>query len=368
MTTTTQTQSDQVHLADFAAAIYRRRWLIVGGTLLGILLALGGRLLVPQKYQYRSVIEIGRLHNQFEEDLSQVGWTLRLLVKQEGLLDLHRSYTFIERSEQIAASLRLIGFSVFERLFNQGDIEPSFSLEKDFYVKLVRGGGGGPTDLIEASLYAPKGGEAVEFMRQITQELIAAHSQVVNAHKQQTDKIIAGLEEQLRRLVALKETLEPRFGLLTEEKKGVKTQVEAMERRLDELLEVKSQAITTISADPLDTVPIDNALYQTRVYIDALRVRLGFDIPNKAHDLRLSMADAVSRIAGIEKNLLEAKAGLDKTVNSRVIVSPEEKAKSIPRWYSLYAILGALLGALLSLIVALAMEFWANNKSRITGR
>ncbi|MFC1666044.1 Wzz/FepE/Etk N-terminal domain-containing protein [Pseudomonadota bacterium] len=112
MTTTPQTQSDQVHLADFAAVIYRRRWLIVGGTLLGILLALTGRLLAPQKYEYRSIIEIGRLHNQHVEDLSEIGWTLRLLVEREGLLDIHRRYSFIERSELVATSLRLIGFSV----------------------------------------------------------------------------------------------------------------------------------------------------------------------------------------------------------------------------------------------------------------
>jgi len=70
---------DEIDLADLAAVLYRRRWLIVGGTLLVFLAGLAYALLQPTKYDVETYLSIGQMNGEYIQKPEAVPSQIRSL-------------------------------------------------------------------------------------------------------------------------------------------------------------------------------------------------------------------------------------------------------------------------------------------------
>lgn len=167
---------DEIDLADLAAVLYRRRWLIVGGTVLVTLLALIYTLLSPERYEVKSFLSVGKVEGEPIEDPKTVS-------------SLMSSYA------QTLAEKR-----------NSGDQKLGFSAEQDLQID-PQGGG-----IIRLSLsQAPKRETTTEFLNQVSQYVIDQHENDIRRQEKSLKQEIQSLKAEIAELENRKEELNTRI-------------------------------------------------------------------------------------------------------------------------------------------------------------
>ncbi len=221
---------DEIDLADLAAVLYRRRWLIVGGTVLVTLLALIYTLLLPARYEVKSFLAVGKANG--------------------GL---------IAKPDAVASQMTSFAQALAERR-NQGDQELGFSAEGHFAAN-AKGGG-----IIRVSISeAPKRETTTRFMDRVAQYVVEDHAQEIERQRQslkqeiQTVKAeIADLEERKKKLDGRVENLtgsqspeDASLSVLTSILKGVRADLESHKLKLDKLeTELASIRPTEVMLEP----------------------------------------------------------------------------------------------------------------------
>lgn len=361
------TQEERIHLVDIAAVVYRRRWLIAGGTLVGVGLVMLLALFTPAKSEFRAVAEIGRLVDKPQAAETDVDKILRLVAHMTRGSRRPEGYSYVEDPKEASERLIAFAYSVYQSRYVDEGIEAPFSIDKDFRSRMIVSSAGDNTFLVEASLTAPaEFDDAAEFVREVIAGLIAFHDEVVAGYRGEMEAEVARLRDRLRRENERKESVERRLAALAEERNRLATLASELERRIREASAIEAEGLSEAPADRLAQVLLADELQRQRSTLDEIQVRLASGIPDRASELRLDIDRIETESERIEGMLQGMARAIESSAPTRLIASPREGGKPIETPYGLYAVLGALMGGFLALFTAFLLEFWSGNRSQIT--
>ncbi len=363
----TSTREEEIHLADIAAVVYRRRWLIAAGTVAGIAFVVMLALLTPAKSQFRAVAEIGRLADKPRAAETDVDKILRLVAHMTRSSRRPDGYRYVEDPEE--ASERLIGYaySVYQSRYDDQDIEPPFSVDKNFHSRMIVSSAGENTFLVEARLTAPTAFEdASVFVREVVEQLIAAHDEVVTAYEKELESDADRLRAQLVRANERMASLQRRLDGLAGERRQLQVLAEDLERRIREAEAAGNEPRAEGGVDRFEEFVFENELQRLRSMLDDVRVRLASGIPDRTGELQLEIDRTKTERERIESALEGLARAIDATEPTHLVAKPREGGRPVRVPYILYAVLGALMGGFLALFAAFVLEFWAGNRARIT--
>lgn len=412
---------DEISLVDLIGVLFRRKWIIIAGTLLLAVLAGGYAFIQTPKYTASSMLEIGQLSNP-----------------DEG------GYEKIETSEAIKNRLQSLGQTVGRQLQQELDTEDSeeklgFSIKNDFRIELPEQG-----NIVNLEIEAPQSSHALGFLENLGGKLIKQHNRIftqektsiqnqiqrLNIQNQNIDTDIKDLKNQIKEikrnyesktgqkqntiaritntiddLEEQKNFLQERIGLLEEERKDLKERVDLAEKRYSDFLNHKMEANDRAGQSAaIGLMLFTSELQQMRRYRDQMRDRLLFNIPeqisklntdlkelnsnihNRKEELELEnkllsqlepeMEDRIAKVQGqiqakknkqeenrLNINGLEVK--LDNMIATQVLLEPVYSEEPVSPNIKLNAALGIVLGFFLSVFGAFLVEFWENNKELI---
>lgn len=356
---------NEIYLADIVAVIYRRRWMILGGAVIGLLLALVAGLLETPKYEYSARIEIGRLYSVQKEADGNLGRALALLQQQNGPATEKYGFRYVEWPESVVDHLRATAFKVYDQMFVNKGRQPGFSVQRDFKSSFEHVNRElEDTTIVEADLKAPKDARAVEFLNATMQALIDEHEQIMKAHIGRLERDVQRMRTRLETLADNQNGLQRRLAGLEQEKALLEGQIDKSMERLTKLQDMAAKDIN----DPMYLVLVNSEINETRGSINGLRGRLLSDIPEARHKLQLELGHVRDETARVEDQIESAQSAKTISIETRVVSSATSSEDRIAPIYSLYGVLGLLAGLFLALFVTLMLEFWRHNKTRITGK
>lgn len=328
---------DEIDLADLAAVLYRRRWLIVGGTALVFLLALLVTFLIPTKFEYRTIMEMGQFQREGE-------------------------YKLVESPKASAERLKVAARKVVHSWESQGK-EPGFSVKNNFSADPSEEGG-----IVEVALEASRDSKGKNFLNEVVGDLMADHSRIMAVERQKFEQEIQSLKGKLDQLQEKSASYERRLKLLEKERSFLKEQVERATARMDELLATKSQANLNGGSEPVALMLFSSEIQRVRSYVDELRTRLMAEIPQKQEELRVNLENTRAQITETKAELKSQNIALNNMIQTRPIMAPNRSDNPVSPNLKLNLALGLVLGAFLSVFLAFLVEFWANNRKRIVER
>jgi LPS O-antigen subunit length determinant protein (WzzB/FepE family) len=325
---------DEIDLADLAGVLYRRRWLIIGGTVLVFLLALLVTFLIPAKYEFRTILEMGQFQREGE-------------------------YKLVESPKASAERLKVAARKVAQNWESQGK-EPGFSVKNNFTAEPSEEGG-----IVELALEASGNAQGAAFLNEVTGDLMADHSRILDVERQKFQQEIQSLQGSLEQLQGKTASYKRRLELLEKERAFLKEQVDQATARMDDLLASKSQASLNGGQEPVALMLFSSEIQRVRSYIDELRTRLMADIPQMQEQLRVLREDTRAKITRTRAELKSQKIALNNMIQTRPIMAPNRSENPVSPNLKLNLALGLVLGAFLSVFLAFLVEFWANNRKRI---
>jgi hypothetical protein len=376
----------EVDLVGMTSVVYKRRWPILALVLAGILASLAVDSLRPDIYKYEMTIKIGRVQDRVERDafylVSAPGAVTQSTLDSLGQ---RRSDRYIELPQDAARRMKEIAHVLYQDRFGKGNDKRSFDIEKDFRavpalekgigreeefravpafeVGIVWGqvtarGNGGPTE----------NDELAEFLRLVSDGLVDEHRKMTDSHSRKLQQEAARMEAQLQRKTELLMEGRTRLDALKIERERLAMQVEQARRQELDLAAAKSRYGEERPGDAVGLLNFDNAIRQTREYRNDLLLRLSIAIPEQEQALRTEMDEIqfeIDRLGGEISIVNEQVAGV---VETEAISKPPYRADRIPPRYVLHAILAAMLAGALGVLMALAIEFWSDNRAQIVRR
>jgi capsular polysaccharide biosynthesis protein len=411
---------DEIDLADLAGVLFRRRWFILGCALILALAAYGYTFLLPAKYTGNTMIEIGQLYTE-------------------------AGYKRVEAPEETKNRIESLAAAIHGRIENhlseksgiQGNVE--FSLEEDLRIDAPQN-----ANIVSVELETIKSPKLLEFLSRINRALLRDHNRIFDQEKNRittsierikiknqnidvaiqtmTNQIeqvkreydekmeekengIARIQNTMGDLKAQKTYMRGRIQLLEDEREAVQKRVEAAEKRYRELLDYKLSANKQAQGTGAVALMLfTSEIQHVRDYLDQLRERWLFEIPEEINSLEAEIKSTDSEIRNLEadmalekkrlgrlkpelkdrieeieadiaeqeskkkENLLEIssqESRLKNMITTQVLVAPKfSETRTLPS-VKLPVALGLVLGLFLGVFGAFLLEFWRNNRERI---
>ncbi|MFA9462544.1 Wzz/FepE/Etk N-terminal domain-containing protein [Thiohalorhabdus sp. Cl-TMA] len=177
---------DEIDLADLVGVLYRRRWLIVGTTLVVFLAAVAYALTLPAKYNMESFLSIGQMEGEFLEKPEAIPAKIRSLTR---VYQVNNKEAFKKQGVGVG----------------EGDISTS-----------VQGGG-----IIRFAFNeVPKSPLLTELMHSVNSQIVEQHKGQIQGRQARLREEIKGLKEQRAQLQERKQALNARLEQATEEQSG----------------------------------------------------------------------------------------------------------------------------------------------------
>lgn len=325
-----QPQELEIDVMEIARVLYRWRWLILSGFLAGLILSLIYSLVVPEKFEYQGLIEIGRVPKSVNEPNyivvdsgTSVGSAFQLMNEQ-----LYTQY--VEPPNVTSDRLTTFSQIVYDALYEEGKSKPSFALDTDFEIE-YRGNSG----VFYVRVEAARDDRADVYLNKVLEMLTAEYNELESAYAERAQEDLEFLEERLMildRLLRLgNEHLENGSGNLkkmktitrdTNERTGGSLGQMSAKTRREEVTKSKRQLLSDINDTKKEM----------------------FEVQSKLH---------------------YAQSLLDYTRPTRIAVPPRNTGKRVSPRYGLYSILGTMVGGFVMLIFSFFLDFWKRNKNEI---
>ncbi|HKJ75669.1 MAG TPA: Wzz/FepE/Etk N-terminal domain-containing protein [Gammaproteobacteria bacterium] len=331
-------QDDEIDLADLVGVLYKRRWSILGGTLLVTVLGLATTLLLPKAYDYQSIVEIGQFQNNEGE------------------------YRFVESPQVAADRLQAAARTAYQRRRAEQD-SPAllFSVKEDLSIEAPKEGG-----ILEIALTAPRDVDAGRFLEKVIGILVADHNRVLEVQRQKFEQATQTFQAKLTELRESVKSHKRRLARLHEEKAYLKEQIGESNQRIGELLETKAAANIQAANEPVGLLLFSSEIQRMRTYIEDLQTRLLSKVPEKEERTRLELEEMQSKIAATRAELKSQRIALENMAGTRILLAPTASASPVSPNIRLTGALAFVLGLFASVFGAFLAEFWRNNRARIT--
>ncbi len=409
---------DEIDLADLFKVLFRRKWLIIGLTVLTTLLAMGAAATLPKKFNVSALMEIGTLAIENNE------------VKM------------IASPHKTIAALKKYGRIVEAKMQNAPEAEKQgldFSTTDDVHIKSTKDG-----RQLSIDIKTSKGSEAVSFINQVVDAVKNEHRQLISHKKklidqqirqkktsileidhkimglknnikdleraEETKKVdisnaIAGLENKILNLQSGKKSFDRQISDLKKEKMDLAKLIKETENRYFKLLDSKfdfnSQAkdagaveilfyrgeIQRIQTDLAKlrqrfmlTIPSQISQIQTDLMaLSTQKLDIEADINLKRLQLKQLKPETDDKIESIKReidslmnnrqNLIieqkELEEGKLQMTDTDFVLKPEISQKPVSPKPRLIISLGFTAGLFFAIISAFLLEFWRNNREKI---
>ncbi len=412
---------EEIDLADLVGVLYRRKWFIIGCILLLGLAGLAYTLYCQEKYRATTMIEIGKLYSE-------------------------QGYKNVENAAEAKNRLESLGKAIYGK-FNKEVMQKKgskvkklpFSIEKDFKIEVPGAG-----NIISLMLVSAKSPETLVFLSEVNEALKKDHNRIFDKEKtiiknlietvllqnQNIDITIKSLKNKINEAMrkyeektAEKENLifqiqntienikaaiafvEGRIKLLVKEKETLHKRIESAEDRYNEFLQHKFSANEQArGSGAVGLMLFSSEMQHMRTYLDQLRERLLFKIPeeisklgtelkelnseinNHQADLSLEkkrlaqlkpeMEDLIEEIQGsIEEKQFKKKENqlniefqesrIKNMITTDVLFAPHFSEDKISPNVKLIIALSIIVGLFFGIFGAFILEFWQRNKEAI---
>ncbi|KAA3631262.1 MAG: hypothetical protein DWQ08_05070 [Proteobacteria bacterium] len=362
------TRENTIYLTDVLAVIYRRRRLIIVGTVVGALLMAAIGYLKPQRHEYRAVIEIGRLYDLPFEGQSGVDKMLHVMSLPFETSTQRKPFRPIEDPYDAVEKLQAFAYEEYQRRFDETGKHPPISIEDDFQSRVIDNWRRDETFLVDAKL-TTRGPmkDGAGFVGVVADKLVDSHAKLAEVHDTHLRAAVGRFEKRRARQENLIESLERSIESLGLERRQIASRIADIRDALD-LLSDSAPEVDEDSADAsLRTLFYAGMVDAKQTNLDRLQRRLSTRIPERESQLQLALDDAESSMGDIRATLDRLETATTRSSMSRIVRSPAEAGRTLESNLPLYVILGALAGFFLTLFAAFVMEFWKANRMTITG-
>lgn len=421
-----QPPDDEIDLADLAGLLFRRKWLIVGLTLVFACLAFAASMMMTEKYAAVTMLEIGQLLGE-------------------------NGYTRVESTDAVKNRISSLARAVAGEMAEAGGKSAreapaenglGFSVKKDLQVDAPREG-----NIISCELEAPRDSKALALLSRVNEALLRDHNRIFEQRRGELENAIArkeleiksldikigemknkigelkrkyeektgekknairALASKIENIQSQKDFAKEKIALLQQEKEDLKQRIKEAEARYDRLLHSKLEAFEQArGAGAVGLMLFNSEVQHIQDYLSQLRERLLFKIPENISELQTLLKELDTRIsnARAEKELEEMRLAqlgpelkdkieeirgqierlegekeekrisinefrnrLENMIVTQVIVQPGFSEDPVSPNLKLNVALGLVLGFFVSVFAAFIIEFWENNKEKIRGR
>ena len=328
---------DEIDLADLVGVLYQQGWLIVGVIIAVLLLGVALSLIMPKKFEYRSLLEVGQYQRASDG-----------------------KYQFVEPPKAVAGRIDAIAQTIYQKWEERAQPEDlNFSLNP-LQVNSAETGG-----VLEVKLEASKNAEVKDFFREVSSKLIQDHDRIFDVEEQKIQENVQRLEATIKQLRQEKKSYQKRTTFLSQEEDFLKKQVQESSTRLDKLIATKADANIASSEEPVGLLLFSSEIQRVRRYIDKLRNRLLW-IPTKREKLQVDLQKTSAQITTKQAELESQNSALQSINRTQVLLDPTISNNPTSPNLKLNLALSLVLGLFLAVFAAFVYEFWSNNRNRIT--
>lgn len=352
-------RDDEIDLADLARVIYRRRWIIVGVTILVTLGVIAYTFTLPRVYQFQAAIQIGELP----------AYKYPVELELGGLQITDRSRHFIEAPQDVVSRIKQLDREDSRMEDEESTAEESGVAIDPSILKKVTVTADKETGIVELELRSSRPDASGGFLNAILERIIREHEKLLEDEKQIRHSDIEMAETELRWLENEPDNLQQELQFLDERQRGIEEYLQNANAHRDQLHEAYQAAIIGNTGEPtaaLLITLINDAIEKLERRAQELHRALTFEIPERRRVLRDESHKLSLRITTARQQLDRTRQALDEATPTRIVEPPAATGKLVSPNYSLNIVLGIVLGGFLSLFVAFLVEFWSNNKHKIT--
>lgn len=366
---TRETQNEGALLVNLLAVLFRWRWMIVAAVVAGAAVFAGIGMLMPAKYEYRAIMEVGRLYELPFEGRSEAEALVHVFATAPRGFDPGRGIRYIESPEEVAGTIQSIAYQLYRADPAPDGVDPGLrvdlKLDRQFSSRPVNNWRRNETALVDAKLTSkgPAVG-AAEFLRDVGEQLVEEHGTVVERHLSMLRDAASRHEMRLSRHADSLRAIERALARLEEEKNGIPERIAKYSQHLSELESARQIATGT---EPFQLVVLTDRIRGVESEMNRLRERLVFDLPEKESALYQHLADLMDQSTAIQAKLDSIELARESTTETRIVTLPVEEGTTLPRPITLYAILGALFFGFTCLFIVFVVEFWRANRQAIAG-
>jgi uncharacterized protein involved in exopolysaccharide biosynthesis len=326
-------EADTIELIDYLRTIWKRKSLIIIGTMVCMVAAGTVSFILPLKYKVYTVQEIGTVNIGDE------------IVPIENPID-----TKIK----------------IERVYSYKVMEELKIPEEEFSELTIDNPKG--TRIIEVSTESEDIDKSITVLKKINTFLLDDHKKLIEEEKIILRNAIQTLVLKIDTVKDEKKGLLEKLTLLKENRKNVQEQIEEVDKRLEELLTEKKKL--NLSANPDNTLSIlvfTNEIQENQRYYNRLQDKLKFDIANREVDISNVLDEKDEKLETLELKKQNLRARLEYLKETTIIKEPSYlKNPAKPKKMQNVLIAGAI-GLMMNLFLAFFIEYLEGVRKREQG-
>jgi len=366
---------DEIDLADLVGVLYRRRWLIIIGTLLISVLVVGMSFLTEKEYEVTTFLEIGQLFTG------------------EGQNVAYQPVEPIAAVKNRLNSIAKIAARDFSSAKSSGNSEDNIIPNPDALEITVHEKG----NIVEISATVPKDSNALSYLSKINEMLIADHDPFFDQKQEKLHNEIEKLKVEKETLTVEDETLEiPILKNMQEQVKDLtfmfyspvsktipelKARIEELKRSYDvKKTEYKNDIMNCENRieslkEQKESHPdrkeinrkIDNKQAEKKLLTKKLS-NLDADLKDRIQTVKTQIAELKNKRGAVDIKISNIESELENMITTRVLTEPYYSDQPVSSNRKLFAAGGFAGGMFIMLVLAFAIEFFQANRERITGK
>ncbi len=323
-------EEDTIELVDFLRVIWKRKRLIIVGTLACMVTAGVLSFLLPQVYRVYSVVEIGTVVRGDE------------VVPIE---DPNDTKTKIKKA---------YSFKVMEELKIPEHEFPGLEVDNP------KG-----TRIIEISTEAKDINQALNVLEKANILILNDHKSLVAEAQTTLSNNIKTIVLKVNTLKSEKKALSQKLSLLKDNRKNIQEQIKNVEKRLEELLAEKKKL--NLSANPNNTLSMlvfSSEIQENQRYYNKLQDKLKFDIAILEVDNRIELARKEEKLETWELKKQNLQTRLDNLKETTIIKKPNYLKIPVKPKKKLSVLIAGVVGLMMSLFLAFFIEYLEKVRKR----
>jgi uncharacterized protein involved in exopolysaccharide biosynthesis len=318
-------EEDTIELIDYLRVVWKRKGLIIIGTLLCMVIAGVVSVMQPKTYRATSVIEIGTL--------TLGGQILPIEEPDDTKEKIERAFIY----------------NVIEELGLSESFSPDIKVELHKDTRILSVGVDSQSDSVE---------QAVRVLEKLNAVVLDDHRRVIQSSKTQLQNRIKTLILQSGTIRAGKKALFQKLSLLEKNRENLKEQIKVLEERIEKLFSEKKRL--NLDANPDNTLSIlvfSNEIQQYQRYYSELQEKLKYNLANREIDFKTELINKDEKLQDIELSKQNIQDKLDNLKETTVIKNPGYEKIPVKPKIKLNILLAGMAGLMFFLFLAFFMEY-----------
>lgn len=314
---------EEINLIDIIRILVKRKWLIISGTLLCLVVAVAVSLVLPKVYKVSFVADIG------------------MVQRGDGMEP-------IESPENVKSKIEMgYSFAAMQALNIPEDEFP------DILVKIPK-----KTRLIEMAVKTDDTEEGQSILQHIKGMLLEEHGKLLDQYRVKLENAIKGIALRKAAVYDAKKVLEKKLKILQSSKKDTREQMNEVGKRIEDLWKEKKKI--NLKANPDNTLSLlvfTNEVQANQRYYNQLQDKLNVSLANQEVTLNNNLQNNERERQKLELERLKYESQLNALQETTIIKEPSFSEKPVSPKKRLIVALAGVIGLMASIFLAFFMEF-----------